>query len=82
MGYYRTMITIEVLSEDPIEAISLQDVVYGITEGHWSGDWNAEESLEVTAPQMAKLLIAQGSDPEFFNLDDDGNEIDEEEETE
>ena len=34
---------------------------------------------EVSAKDMATLLINQQSDPEFFGLDEDGNEVDEDE---
>jgi hypothetical protein len=33
------------------------------------------KEIKVDAKTMAKLLIKQGSDPEFFRLDEDGNDL-------
>lgn len=48
-----------------------------------SGDWSlgtlSVEGTEVDGPTIAKLLDKQGSDPEFFGLDMDGNDLEEEE---
>ena len=44
-----------------------------ITDGGSSGGELTIEPQEVTAPEMARLLIEQGSDPEFFRLNEDGS---------
>lgn len=75
--FYKTIISIEVLSEDPLpDQIDLNDIAYGITDGDWSG--TVEKSFEktLTGPETAVALADQGSDPEFFQLDEDGNDID------
>ena len=76
--FYRSILTTEVLSEDtPImSGTPLEDIAYAITEGDCSGRTTVK-STEVTPQQMAKFLIGQGSDPEFFMLDESGNEIEE-----
>lgn len=69
--YYRTVIEVEVLSEEPVDFDTLADVAHEIVEGDCSGQWHTKvDNQEVDGPEMAKLLIAQGSDPGFFNLDD------------
>jgi hypothetical protein len=75
--FYRTVMQVEILSEDEPygEGVSLEEINYAITEGHCSGVIKCESSLEVTPKQMASLLIAQGSDPEFMQLDKNGNII-------
>ena len=76
--FYRRVVTIEILSEDePAEWEDLSDLEYLMTEDHCSGRTDVGFPEEVTPAQMAKLLIAQGSDPEFFGLTEDGNDVQE-----
>jgi len=73
MLFYKTLITIEVLSVDPYDPDTLEDVCHDITEGHYSGSWKAAPSVEVTKEEMTEALIAQHTDPSFLlnDLDDD-----------
>jgi len=75
--FYKTVIRFEVLSEEPVEQVDLETLHYEVTEGRWSGRFldTTEEILD--GPQMAKALQEQSSDPEFFNLDSDGNDVEE-----
>jgi hypothetical protein len=77
--FYRTVYTVEVLSEDPLEAdLSLEDITYEITTGNCSGKRGCTIfNEEVDGPTMAKLLRKQDSDPNFFLLNDDGYDVDE-----
>lgn len=70
--FYRTLIQVEVLTEDPYSPEDLSNVAEDITTGDASGTFRITKSEEVDGPTMAKLLIAQGSDPGFFSLTDDG----------
>jgi hypothetical protein len=68
-GLYRTVITVEVLSNGPFifSGINgLADLAYNVTEGDCSGHAEVTSSQEVTPKEMAKLLEAQGSDPSFL----------------
>ena len=78
MSYYRTIFTVEVLSEYPLDVCNLATVDRLITEGGCSGVVTHSDSVELSAKEAAAALMAQGSDPEFFGLDSDGNEIDDE----
>lgn len=75
--FFRTIVKIEILSEDePVgDGVSLEEINYAITEGHCSGRISVDCQEQVTARLMARLLLAQGSDPEFMMLDSEGNEI-------
>ena len=74
--FYKTIFSVEVLSENPIEQIvDLDDLNYMITDGDCSGDIDSEGSEEIDGATAAKLLIKQGSDPGFFQLDDNGNDL-------
>ena len=72
--YFKTTFVIEVLSEDlPIDDdVTLSQLEYLITEGDCSGLIRQTAVVELSAEEVAKELIAQGSDPEFFGLDEDG----------
>lgn len=66
--YFRTVVSIEILSNEPIpDTISLEDILYGITYGHWSGLVTHEQSKEIKAPKARRLLQKQGSDPTFLD---------------
>jgi hypothetical protein len=66
--YYRTVVSFEVLSAESIteEPLSLGDLHYMTTEGHCSGAFLETVESEVSREEMSKLLIEQGSDPEFL----------------
>ena len=74
--FFKTVFTIEVLSEDPLSSsLSLTDIEYEITEGYCSGTIRVEEATEIDGRTAVALLEAQGSDPEFFSLDHKGNDL-------
>jgi len=74
--FYRHVYSVEVLSEEPLpENIDLDSLHYQITEGECSGIRLGMTTETVDGPTMAKLLQGQGSDPEFFSLDADGNDV-------
>lgn len=75
--FYRTVISVEVLSEEPYSPESLESIAHDIIEGDCSGRWNVVSSKEVDGAEMAQLLYEQASEPAFFQLDDDGNDLDE-----
>ena len=75
--FYRTLVTVEVLSEDKIPyPTSLEDVVREIMDGDYSGRVLSAFYGVKSGPEIAKLLKSQGSSPEFFRLDDKGNDLD------
>lgn len=52
---------------------SLEDVVYLINDGPCVGDHRSEFEIEIPSWLAAAGLTNMGSDPSFFELDDDGN---------
>ena len=73
--FYRTVVQIEILSEDPYKETDLGEIMYDITEGHCSGEAkDVVRNEEKNGKEMAALLKAQRSDPEFFMLDEEGND--------
>jgi hypothetical protein len=77
MSFKRTVIQVEVLHTDDINIpqFSMSEVLYQIDEGECSGEIKVISSDEITGKQMAKYAKAQGSDPDFFGIDEDGNPI-------
>jgi hypothetical protein len=76
--FYKTIIQVEVLSEEPFEWDTLGDVDYAIRED-CSGVVREISSEVLTGKQAADALLAQGSDPGFFMLTPNGNDEDDEE---
>ena len=73
--FHRTVIHVEVLSEDPyMFSGNLVDVANDIITGDCSGVARTIHTEKCNGARMAQLLLAQGSDPEFFMLDDSGND--------
>ena len=80
--FYRVVFQCEVLidSEDTFESMAngfwrMDEVANKITKVDCSGNFYVKSAQEVTPKQMVKLLQNQGSDPGFFSLYEDGNDI-------
>ena len=74
---YKSVLRVEILSEEPIDdCIKLNDIDYQITNGDWSGamDWE-HHNAELHGMEAVTNVQNQGSDPEFFQMDEEGNEI-------
>jgi hypothetical protein len=71
--FYRTVIHVEVLSEEPyVFNGDLRTVAEDICTGNCSGIARTVLEEQCNGARMAQLLISQGSDPEFFQLDEAG----------
>lgn len=69
--YYRTVIQVEILSNDPYEFISLEDVIHDIMNEDCSSKINVVLSEEITPKVTAQLLIEHGHSPAFLLSDED-----------
>lgn len=64
--YYKTIITIEILSDYPYDyGFDLSNVQYDMTYGGVSGSVSSKSKI-ISKKEMTKALIAQGSDPNFI----------------
>ena len=74
--FYRTVVEVEILSDEPLDVspggMNLEGIHYEITKGQCSGIWKVTANETVDGAAMAKLLEQQGSDPNFFDLFDEG----------
>ena len=75
--FHRTVYQYELLTEEEPGPLTLEGIHYLAIEGHGSGMFLGATGEVVDGPQMAKLLISQGSDPEFFELDEHGDDAEE-----
>ena len=73
--FCKTVIQVTVLSEGPFEYENLNDIYFAITDGDCSGEVKTVEAKYISGRQAAKELMAQGSDPEFFQLTKSGRAL-------
>jgi len=55
--------------------MSLGDIYRESVEGSYSGHWETDSLEYLTPAEMAEALIGQGSDPEFFRLNEKGDDL-------
>ena len=72
---HKTIIKVEVLSEEPYEHEDLAQLAHDVTYGECSGVSEVEATSVLEGKEAADAIAAQGSDPEFFGIDEDGNEV-------
>jgi hypothetical protein len=73
--FYLNIITLKVLSEDePLDGdLDVKEIAYEIDEGACVGNGLDFVHKELSGKETADLLREFGSEPGFFQLDDDGN---------
>jgi len=75
---FKTIITIAVLSEDEIpETSTLGSIMDECDTGHYIMGKVLTSVKEKIGKDAANEVTASGSDPEFFMMDAQGNELDE-----
>jgi len=74
---YRTIIQYEILSDEPYDDEDLETISNETYDGNWSGLMLEPKILnqKLFGKEAVKAINSQGSDSEFFGLDDNGNEI-------
>jgi hypothetical protein len=74
--FYRTVITVEVLSEEPLTGNEgLSDIEYLINESCSGRVETIVENEKIDGLRMAQLLFEHASDPLDFGLDEEGNDL-------
>jgi len=75
--FYKKTFQIDVLSEEPIpDNVMLADINYNIVYGNWCGKFTERSGMELDGIAVVEELEALGSEPGFFMLDDNGNDLD------
>jgi hypothetical protein len=73
--FYKTTVTFVVLSEEPIPPqVNLATLHTECYEGHYVGSFGATEEILINGAVMVDELREAGSEPGFFELDDEGND--------
>lgn len=72
---YKTILIVEVLSEEPIESTSLQELSEETNTGSWSGVLAIKSTKQFKGKKAVEEIRKQGSDESFFFIDADGNEL-------
>ena len=76
---YRTVIEVEILSEEPLnpeDCDNLKTIDYEITEGSWSGKTETKKiNQKLKGIKAADATRRQGSSTDFFFMDKEGNDI-------
>lgn len=79
---YRTVFTFTVLSPEPLEeGISLTDIDYETDEGQSIRSSIKRKDTELIGKVAVNETYKLGSMPDFFFMDEDGNEKEEEDES-
>ena len=73
--FHRTIVQVEILSEEPIGNYNLESLAHQITLGDWSGASAIVLQEELSGKEAAEALKMQASDPSFFNLTSEGNDL-------
>ena len=73
--FHKYVFRYEVLSEEPLDDISLRDLQYLTYDGPCSGRMLKPEHQILDGKQAADGLLEQGSDPDFFQLSSEGEEL-------
>lgn len=79
---YKSIIQIEVLSEEPIpQGMDIEEIMCECTDGEYSGKTTVIiENKPVVGKRAVNMVVNQGSDPEFFQMDSRGYELSDEDE--
>jgi hypothetical protein len=79
-SFYKTTYVVEVLSEEPIpDQLTLGQVIAEAEEGGYSSQVTSTTTAVLDGPAAAQELLAQRSEPAFFRLTGDGDDLDENE---
>lgn len=78
MKFYKTIYTFEVLSEGPLESMSLKELHRATLNGDCVGRFGDTDEAVLTGLEMASALQEFGSEPGFFELTEDGRRVPEE----
>lgn len=74
--FYRRLVTLEFISEERHPgAWELEDAIWDAKHGEGSMQEISDKTEEVDGKRAAEILVSQGSDPGFFRLTKDGNDV-------
>ena len=69
---YKTVVSITVLSDEPLDGASLEDIAYETEEGQWVGYNLTHKETKLKGLAAVEAIKDAGSEPEFFYMDEQG----------
>jgi hypothetical protein len=75
---YKTTILLEILHEikGEVDGMGMEAIAREMMDGSFSGASTiTEDSIPLEGEEAVKHIIGQGSDPEFFGMDKNGEEL-------
>ena len=73
--FFKTTITFEVLTQEPIpDGMLLESIIANTIHGDYVGKQPTFETKELNGEQTVEELMESGSEPDFFQLDFDGDD--------
>ena len=76
--FYKRLLTIEVISEKPIpDGMEIEAIVDEAKRGSYSMRIAKDVKTELNGKQAARVLLNQGSFPDFFSLTEKGEDVNE-----
>jgi len=75
---YKTVVSITVLSDEPLDGASLEDIAYETENGQWVGYNLTHKETKIKGAKAIQAISDAGSDPGFFFMDNDGYPDDDE----
>ena len=74
--FFRNVVKVEMLCGKPLDRpFTVMTLADEIAEGECAGRASIVSIEEITGKEMARLLKAQGHDPESFQLTEDGEDL-------
>jgi hypothetical protein len=74
--FYETKVVVTILSEEELNPnLDLEQLHYAIRDGDCSGQTEIMEPKTLNGKEAVKALLNQASDPSFFRLTDDGEDL-------
>ncbi len=73
--FYKTIVQLEVLSERPIGDMDVEQIAFEATEGDFSMRRLPDQETVLNGKETADALGEQGSNSMFFQLTDDGDDL-------
>lgn len=76
--FYRSTVVVTVLHEEEgllNQMTELGEIADLIEAGDCSGAWSVKKEETLNGKQIAKALLEQKSDPEFFRITEEGNDV-------
>ena len=68
MKYYRTLIQVEILSDDIYDFKNLEEVAYDIDQGDCSGKSQVLKQESIDEQEMVWFCDQHGTNPTFFGI--------------